>query len=155
MPTQCTENLDLGHALYQLASVVVHRMPRDISLTSASVLHTLERLGPQRLTRLAALQGVTQPSMTALVSRLEEEGLAERRQDSGDGRVVLVALTAAGDRFVATRREVGATIVADLLAHLPKDQSDSLVTCVPAILALCALDQDHETGSALRTVDGQ
>ncbi len=112
---------DLARALYGVASLVVRQMPRDVSLTAASVLHALERLGPLRLTRLAALTGVSQPSATALVSRLEHDGLVERRPDEDDGRVVLVALTAAGGRLVAARRETGADVVAGLLARLPAE----------------------------------
>ena len=40
-----------------------------MSLTSLSTLATLELTGPRRITDLAANEGVTQPSMTALVTR--------------------------------------------------------------------------------------
>ena len=131
---------DLAAALYGVASLVVRQMPRDVSLTAVSVLHALERLGPQRLTRLAGLQGVSQPSATALVSRLEHDGLVERRPDENDRRVVLVALTATGRRFVAARRETGAGVVADLLARLPAKETRRLRHAEDALSVLGALE---------------
>ena len=49
-----------------------------LSMTAAATLASIERLGPQRLTVLAAREGVTQPAMTQLISRLEESGLVRR-----------------------------------------------------------------------------
>src|ERR1700719_3762487 len=63
-----------------------------LSMTAAATLASIERLGPQRLTLLAAREGVTQPAMTQLISRLEEGGLVRREPSPGDGRVVLVAI---------------------------------------------------------------
>lgn len=143
-------NDDLAAALYSLAASVVRRMPRDISLTAAGTVNVLERHGPQRLTRLAALEGVTQPSMTALVTKLEHDGLAERRPDPSDGRAVLVALTDAGERYVQQRRQVGAAGLVRLIAKLPESQAKSLRAALPALLAVAALDhRDTQAASRL------
>ena len=48
---------------------------------------------PRRITDLAELEGLAQPTMTLLVQRLEQRGWVERKRDSDDGRVVLVSLT--------------------------------------------------------------
>ena len=64
-----------------------------LSMTAAATLAGIERLGPQRLTLLAASEGVTQPAMTQLISRLEESGLVRREPSPDDGRVVLVTIT--------------------------------------------------------------
>src|ERR1700739_112188 len=68
-----------AEAIYPLLTAAVRHQPRDISLTAASTLATVERTGPRRITDLAVTQGVTQPSMTALVTVLVRAGLAERR----------------------------------------------------------------------------
>ena len=62
----------IGAALYGLATRAVRRLPRDMSLTSAATLATLDRTGPRRITDLAAAEGVTQPAMTNLVRVMEE-----------------------------------------------------------------------------------
>ncbi len=106
-------------SLDRLYGLLRRMMPNDgMSLTAASTLHRIERDGPRRLTELAGLEGVTQPAMTQLVSRLERNGLANRRADPEDGRVVLVEITAAGAAVVRHRREARARGLADLLANL-------------------------------------
>jgi len=85
----------IATALDGLVALVLRGGPRDISLTAAATLGTLERGGPCRLTDLAEIEGVAQPSMSTLVTGLERAGLAERRPSPDDGRVVLVALTPA------------------------------------------------------------
>ncbi|MET7729608.1 MarR family transcriptional regulator [Streptomyces mirabilis] len=58
-----------------MATRAARRLPRDMSLTSAATLATLDRTGPRRITDLAAVEGVTQPAMTTLVRVMEESGL--------------------------------------------------------------------------------
>lgn len=83
----------IGSALYGLATAAVRRLPRDMSITSAATLATLQRTGPRRITDLAVIEGVTQPAMTVLVRVMEESGLVERTGDASDKRVTLVCLT--------------------------------------------------------------
>src|SRR6516162_6787191 len=70
--------------------------PSGLSMTAGATLASLERLGPQRLTVLATREGVTQPAMTQLISRLEDSGLVRREASPEDGRVVLVVITDEG-----------------------------------------------------------
>ena len=62
----------LGEALAALASLAVRRTSRQLGLTATSTLATLERTGPRRLTDLAVNEGVAQPSMTAVVTQLQD-----------------------------------------------------------------------------------
>src|ERR1700756_2724770 len=59
------------------------------------VLNALQG-GPQRITDLAELEGVAQPTMTQLVNRLERQGLVSRERQRDDGRVVVVSTTETG-----------------------------------------------------------
>src|SRR5215475_13258120 len=96
---------ELSVGLERLVSLL-RRLPpgNDLSLTTASTLRRLEADGPQRLSELAAREGVTQPAMTQLVTRLERDGLARRLADRGDARAVLVSITAAGVERLRVRR---------------------------------------------------
>jgi MarR family transcriptional regulator, organic hydroperoxide resistance regulator len=58
---------------------------------------TLVERGPTSVSQLAGLLGVEVPTVTKMVRRVEAVGLVERRPDPADGRVVLVALTPAGE----------------------------------------------------------
>jgi DNA-binding MarR family transcriptional regulator len=105
----------------------------DLSLTAASALLRLEQGGPRRLTELAGLEGVTQPAMTQLVSRLERGGLAVRGADPQDGRVVLIEITPAGREAMRQRRTDRAQRLTDLLAHLTEAERDAIAAALPAI----------------------
>jgi DNA-binding MarR family transcriptional regulator len=143
----------IGEALYGLVILAVRNGPRDISLTAASTLSALDRTGPRRLTDLAMIQGVTQPSMSVLVTGLEQAGLAERRPDPADRRVVLVALTEAGAAYIRARRRAGARAFADLIDKLPDDEAAALAAAVPALNRLRELDSDRRAAAADRGPD--
>jgi DNA-binding MarR family transcriptional regulator len=130
-----------GAALYGLVSDAVRRIPRELSLTSASTLATLERTGPRRITDLAVIEGVTQPAMTVLVRVLEQSGMVERRGDPADKRVALVAVTEAGADYVQARRRAGADAFAQLIDKLPADEIAALAAAIPALEHLRALER--------------
>ena len=141
------ERIAVAEALYRLVSAAVRQQPRQISLTSASTLATVERTGPQRITDLATIEGVTQPSMTALVTVLERAGLVERRQDPRDQRVVLVALTAAGTDYLRSRRRAGAEAFARLIDKLSPDETAILLAAAPALQHLNELDDEQRAAA--------
>lgn len=137
----------IGSALYGLATRAVRRLPRDMSLTSAATLATLDRTGPRRITDLAAIEGVTQPAMTVLVRVMEKSGLVERRGDTSDKRVTLVCLTEAGASYVRTRRRAGIQAYAGLIDKLTDDEIEALAAALPALQHLAALDSQDRDGS--------
>lgn len=142
-----------GQALYGLISDAVRRIPRDMSLTSLSTLSTLDRTGPRRITDLAVIQGVAQPSMTTLVTVLQRSGLVERRADPADGRVALVELTAAGSAFLKARRRAGAEAFTDLIGKLPPAEVATLLAAVPALEHLRALGNEQRDPSPHPTAE--
>ncbi|MFC5910026.1 MarR family winged helix-turn-helix transcriptional regulator [Streptacidiphilus monticola] len=137
----------IGSVLYELATKAVRRLPRDLSLTSAATLATLDRTGPRRITDLAASEGVTQPAMTVLVRVMEEDGLVERSGDPSDKRVTLVRLTQAGESYVRARRQAGVQAFARLIDKLTDDDVEALTAALPALLRLEALDGQDQEGS--------
>jgi DNA-binding MarR family transcriptional regulator len=104
-----------------------------LSLTAASTLRRLESSGPRRLCELHAPEGVSQPAMTQLVTRLEKEGLAERRGDPADGRAVVVTITEAGLDAVSRRREGRALALSGLLRQLSPADRASIAAALPAL----------------------
>lgn len=132
-----------GEALYALLTAALRRGPREMSLTSLSTLATLDRTGPRRITDLAVIQGVAQPSMTVLVTTLERSGLVERRGDPADKRVALVSLTAAGADLLRSQRRAGAEALSQLIGKLPDDEAAALVAAIPALGHLRELDGEQ------------
>ncbi|WP_370122683.1 MarR family winged helix-turn-helix transcriptional regulator [Streptacidiphilus sp. MAP12-33] len=137
----------IGSALYQLATRAVRRLPRDLSLTSAATLATLDKTGPRRVTDLAAHEGVTQPAMTVLVRALEESGLVERRGDVSDKRVTLVCLTEDGASYVRARRQAGVEAFQRLIDQLTEDEVRALAAALPALRRLDTLDGQKREGT--------
>ncbi|MBR7831179.1 MarR family transcriptional regulator [Actinospica sp. MGRD01-02] len=121
-----------------------------MSLTGISTLAALDRKGAQRISELAGLQGIAQPSMTVLVGSLEQAGLVGRRPDPTDGRAVLVSLTPEGEEFLAARRQAGADRLSELVGKLPAADLEALAAAVPALLRLRELQEEAmEAGAAL------
>jgi DNA-binding MarR family transcriptional regulator len=141
------ERQQAAEVLYALGAAVVRLAPREISLTAVSVLATLDRTGPRRVTDLAAVQGVSQPSMTSLVSGLERAGYVERRSDPSDRRASLVALTEAGSAKLRDRRTAGRESTAALIDELTPEEAASLVAALPALRRLLEVDAESREGS--------
>lgn len=138
--------------VYDLLSSLLRRVSRDLSLTSTSALGTLNRTGPRRITDLAAMSGITQPSATTLVATLERAGLVERRSDPADRRVVLVAITEAGSAYMHARRQTGIETFARLIERLPVDEAAALTAALPALRHLREIeDEQRDPGSPAET----
>jgi DNA-binding MarR family transcriptional regulator len=87
---------------------------REISRTEMEVLSILTE-GRRRITELAELQGLAQPTMTLLVKRLQEKGWVRREGVADDGRVVIISLTDAG---AAAQQRLRAQFLAALRADI-------------------------------------
>jgi DNA-binding MarR family transcriptional regulator len=139
LASELAADLDRVVGLYRSLS-----QPSALSLTAAGTLATLERSGPRRLTVLAAREGVTQPAMTQLITRLEDTGLVRRTADPADGRVVLVAITDEGRATLASRRARRAEKLAVILAQLSADHRVALTAALPALAALGNAHRDDD-----------
>jgi DNA-binding MarR family transcriptional regulator len=146
--------IGVGEALMGLTASTVRRVPRDMSLTSLATLATLDRAGPQRITDLARVEGVAQPSMTVLVGILERDGFVVRRGEPSDKRVVLIELTAAGMDLIRSRRRAGAQAFAQLIEELPSSETAALLAALPALEHLRELE-DAQRATTTRLRDNQ
>ncbi|MGH3168674.1 MAG: MarR family winged helix-turn-helix transcriptional regulator [Trebonia sp.] len=128
---------DLGAVLERLVALIRSlNTDNPMSRTASGTLATLERSGPSRLTALATREGVTQPAMTQLVSRLEDSGLVRREPDPSDGRVVRVVITDEGLALMTRRRAERTGRLGILLAQLTPGQRQVLTGALPALSAL-------------------
>jgi DNA-binding MarR family transcriptional regulator len=113
-----------------------------LTRSEGSLLVTL-RGGPQRITALAELEGLAQPTVTVLVKRMEERGWVVRQHPADDGRVVLVSLTAAGHDALARWRERYRPRLRAGLEELSDQQLAALVDAGDAFAVLIdALERD-------------
>jgi DNA-binding MarR family transcriptional regulator len=137
---------ELANAFAPRLSRLVRLLIREttaagMSRTHLSVLATLRDAGPSRITDLAETERVAQPSMTTLVSRLEEQGLVQRQSDPLDGRAVVVALTPAGIAELERMTVARAELLARRLEALTPAERAALVAALPALDRL--IDEEH------------
>jgi DNA-binding MarR family transcriptional regulator len=114
-----------------LTRLVFLRLDVGVSRTEASLLARLET-GPQRITALADLDGLAQPTVTLLVKSLENAGLVRRRRSANDGRVVLVSLTGTGHEALELVRTRYRERMRACLSELRSDEIEALEQAVLA-----------------------
>lgn len=105
----------------------------EVSTTGAAVLARLGRLGGQRITDLARAEGVSQPAMTQLVNRLEQDGLVRRTADLADRRGVLVETTDRGREVTTARRTQRAEALEAALERLDGSDRTAIAAALPAL----------------------
>ena len=88
----------------RLARQLRQRAVVGLTPSQISALATIDRTGPVTLGELAALERVQPPSVTVVVTRLEEQGLVVRRHDPRDRRVSRVETTKDGRKLLARSR---------------------------------------------------
>jgi DNA-binding MarR family transcriptional regulator len=76
------------------------RTNASVTLSQISALSSLHKCGPMTPGELAAREGVQPPSMTRVISALEDLGYISKRAHPNDGRQVIVELTEQGLSYI-------------------------------------------------------
>jgi DNA-binding MarR family transcriptional regulator len=125
-----------------LARLLVRQLATELSRTEIGLLSTLSG-GAHRITTLADLQGLAQPTMTSMVKQLEQRGLVRRERQADDGRVVLVNLTEAGSVALEDYRARVRAMLGTYLSEIPDEQVVALAAATDALTQLIALLQQR------------
>jgi len=123
-----------------LTRLLARHLRGALTRPEISLLNTLQG-GPRRITELADLEGVAQPTMTQLVKRLEAQGLVERARQTDDGRVVVVSLTEAGAVAFDGYRTQAAIALSRYLDHMSDEEIEALATATETLAELARLLQ--------------
>ncbi|MET7573312.1 MarR family transcriptional regulator [Streptomyces sp. NPDC005492] len=116
-----------------------------LSTAASAVLGRLGREGPCRLTDLARAEGVSQPNMTQLVTRLERADLVRRTADRSDGRGVLVEVTDTGLEVSRQRRAERAHALHLLIEELTGPEQRAVRVALPALARAIDTQEDKHT----------
>jgi len=127
-------------ALARLARQLRQQAGPQLSPTLQSVLATIALHGPLPLGELAAREQVAPPTITKLLARLDEQGLIQRQRGADDKRVILVSLTADGQRQFDESRTRRTAWLVDRLAHLDDTQQADLARAVELLEAIANPD---------------
>jgi DNA-binding MarR family transcriptional regulator len=120
---ECVGGL-LDQAVDLTARVLTDRT--DLSTSALFAINRVCREGPLRLTTLAAKEGISQPSMTQLITRLERQGFVARIADPEDGRATLVNITERGQDAVDDRRRSRRQRLTELMDTLTPEERNAL-----------------------------
>ena len=113
-------------AVTRLARRLRNQLPGGLSPSQLATLSSVEHLGPITLGELSGVERVTPPTMTKIVSCLEEQGLVSRTVDPNDRRVARVEATPAGLSFLAGSRQQKEAYLARRLQALDDDERETL-----------------------------
>ena len=130
-----------------LTRLLASQLGGELSRTEVGLLSTLSG-GPRRITELAELERLKQPTMTLLVQRLEQQGLVSRERQTDDGRVVLVNLTPAGSVALEDYRAQARAALGAHLAEMPDEQVEALGAATETLAQLVTVLQSGAKGPA-------
>ncbi len=140
-----TPALDLDTA--NRLRVAIGRLSRRLRTTAAgsaagltptriSVLLTLVREGPVRLSALAAVESLNPTMLSRVVADLVDGGLVARTSDDGDRRAAWVQATDEGERLAQRMRRERTDALNEGLEGLAPVQRRRLVDALPALEVL-------------------
>ncbi|GAA5157157.1 hypothetical protein GCM10023321_34930 [Pseudonocardia eucalypti] len=125
--------------------IALHRLLRGLRRASGDgatpptqliVLGLLTQHGPMRIGELAVRIPCSQPTATAVVATMRQNGLVSRAPDPNDGRGVYVAPTEEGLRTLRSVARGEAEVLAELLATVPPEDRTAVLDAAPVFLAL-------------------
>jgi DNA-binding MarR family transcriptional regulator len=131
-------------ARLRVAIARVYRRLRDTAAgseagmtpTRISVLLTVMREGPIRLSELAAAESLNPTMLSRIVASLVERGLLERTSDDEDRRAAWVNATLAGRRLAKHIRQERTDAINGALEGLTVEDRSRLEQALPALEAL-------------------
>jgi DNA-binding MarR family transcriptional regulator len=111
---------------------------RDAGLTptAISVLLSVVRTGPTRLSVLAASEGVNPTMLSRVIAGMVQDGLLERSSDEGDRRAAWVEATAAGAKLAERMRRERTDALNLALEALSDPDRRRLEKALPALESL-------------------
>jgi DNA-binding MarR family transcriptional regulator len=89
--------------------------------------------GPLTLGELAAAEQVRPPTMTRLVTALENTGLVERRSDPTDARLTRISATSRGRKLMQRGRQARIEALVDRLDQLSSAEVDLVRRAAPLL----------------------
>ncbi len=134
-------------AWYSLNQAFRRRVARfDLTPDRFTVLRWLSEYEKWALTQrdIAELMASDANTIAALVSRMEEEDLVQRRVDQHDRRAKRVALTARGRRLLKSASGQAKDLQTSVLAAVPKGRRDRFLRDLRAVALAARRHADEE-----------
>lgn len=125
----------------RLSVARLHRALRQhaeagLSPSQLSALAAIDRHGSMTLGELATHEGVTPPTITGIVARLEADANVAREADPEDRRLVRVVATEQGRQLLRAARRRKDAWLSRRLAELGPDELDRLAAALDVLEAV-------------------
>ena len=104
-----------------------------VTMPQAKLLYLLGASGDMHMSDLVARLGVSLSTVSGLVDRIVDQGLASRHDDPADRRQVVVALTEQGTAFLDRFRDLNAVQMRALLGLVDDDELASVRHALAAL----------------------
>jgi DNA-binding MarR family transcriptional regulator len=125
---------ELGNVVTRLTVLLRQAaVPAKVNLAQARTLLALRDGGPQRVTSLARLEHLAQPTMSAVVGRMERLGWVRRAADDVDRRATLVHLTNKGNNILTELIKKRTAVLQAGLETLPLPDCAALARALPVL----------------------
>jgi len=128
----------LSLALARLVRVLRRDNPSGLGPGSLSTLATVVRSGPIRLGDLAAREGIAPPTLSRILTALEEAGYLTRTPDPTDGRASRAEPTPAAVELISGATSSRAELLRARMQALPAPELAALLRALPVLEALAA-----------------
>ncbi len=129
-PTLIEVDRDLVESLRLAVGRLARRLRQqnegEITASQFSALSSISHYGPITLGKLASVERLRPPTVTRMVSALEESGLVQRRADTDDRRICRVEVTTLGRDLLERSRTRKDAYLATRLATLAPQELDVL-----------------------------
>jgi DNA-binding MarR family transcriptional regulator len=107
--------------------------------TTISVLFTIVREGPVRLSEVAEIEDLNPTMLSRIVGALADDGLIRRVADPADRRAAVVEATAAGRRLRQKVHKERSEALAVQYERLDQEDRDAIERALPALERLADL----------------
>ena len=112
----------------------------DLTHSQISALQSLDLGGALTPRELAEAERVQPPTLTRIVSRLEELGLVARTPHPSDGRQVILALSPAGRELLEGYRRTRDEWLAQRLSELSAEERDTVARAAEILSRIARKD---------------
>jgi DNA-binding MarR family transcriptional regulator len=113
----------------------------DLTHSQISALQSLDLGGALTPRELAEAERVQPPTLTRIVSRLEELGLVARTPHPSDGRQVILALSPAGRELLEGYRRSRDEWLAQRLSELGPEERETIARAAEILARIARKDQ--------------
>lgn len=97
-----------------------------LGIPELRILRTLEDSGPTQMARLSLAALLTQPAITVIVDKLEDQGYVERVRSKEDRRVINIEITENGEALLKDALKIHKQFVEKMLKGLSDSELEEL-----------------------------